>query len=390
MDPIDKDCLKQIDNLLGSNQQSWLFGAGISKGANIPLMDALTYRIFSIADRDDKKAKKTLDAIKAQLPERAHIEHILSHLGDYAAMAERSRDQKAHIGADDLSLHDLQELHGKILRWIADTIRWGYIQLVGENPERIGTREGSLVSIDAHLQFVSALFHRNQAGLIDRRSAVRFFTINYDTLLEDALSLSSLSHWDGFAGGAVAYRSYRYGQDVPETAYRAHIVKLHGSIDWHLSDDDRLYRIREGDNYPKSSSPVLIYPQSTKYLATQRDPFSSQFDLFRRALASPTENVLSICGYSFGDEHINQEIELALHRGENRTTILAFSPSIGDVLKKWQKLPWANRLYVISEPGIFVGPSGPFFPPPEGTKRDWWTFAGVTRILTAGAESFVV
>jgi hypothetical protein len=92
------------------------------------------------------------------------------------------------------------------------------------------------------------------------------------------------------------------------------VIKLHGSIDWHLGEDDRVWRVRDGDLYPKKISRVLIYPQSTKYLATQRDPFAAQFDLFRRALGAREENVLATCGYSFGDEHINQEIELALQR----------------------------------------------------------------------------
>ena len=38
MDATDKDCLRQLDNLLAAADQSWLFGAGISLGANIPLM----------------------------------------------------------------------------------------------------------------------------------------------------------------------------------------------------------------------------------------------------------------------------------------------------------------------------------------------------------------
>ena len=103
---------------------------------------------------------------------------------------------------------------------------------------------------------------------------------------------------------------------------RAHVIKLHGSIDWHLGEDDRVWRVRDGDLYPKKISRVLIYPQSTKYLATQRDPFAAQFDLLRRSLGTQEENVLAICGYSFGDEHINQEIELALQRPENKTTSL--------------------------------------------------------------------
>ena len=235
-------------------------------------------------------------------------------------------------------------------------------------PEEIGTHENRIVVIDNHSAFVSALFNRSQAGIAERRRAVRLFTTNYDTLLEDALALGGFSYWDGFSGGAVAYRSHRYGDEEPNLRDRAHVIKLHGSIDWHLGEDDRVWRVRDGDLYPKKISRVLIYPQSTKYLATQRDPFAAQFDLFRRSLGAREENVLATCGYSFGDEHINQEIELALQRPENKTTVLAFAPKLNPTLERWRTGPWGKRVYVISEDGLYVGADGPHSPPTAGAE----------------------
>ncbi|MHB1685416.1 MAG: SIR2 family protein [Bacilli bacterium] len=391
MDSLDNDSLKQLDELLAASHQAWLFGAGISLDAGIPLMESLTSRVFAKADEDsDEMAKKILEAVKAHLPDKSHIEHILSHLGDYATIAERSKEKKAMIGVTILEIDALVELHAKILKWISETIRWGYRPQCGGDPEQIGSHEDPIVKVNWHRDFVDALFNRSQAGVVERRRAVRLFTTNYDTLLEDALSLCCFSYWDGFSGGAVAYRSHRYGENEPDSVYRAHVIKLHGSIDWHLGDDDRVWRVRDGDLYPDKSSRVLIYPQATKYLATQRDPFAAQFDLFRRTLGSVAENVLAICGYSFGDDHINQEIELALRQPENKTTILAFSQDLVPVLKRWRTLPWAKRLYVITGDGLYVGDQGPFFQPSLGAKRDWWTFGGVTSILKSGAEACVI
>lgn len=251
----------------------------------------------------------------------------------------------------------------------------------------IGTFENRIVNIENHSAYVSSLFNRSQAGIADRRRAVRLFTTNYDTLLEDALALGGFSYWDGFSGGAVAYRSHRYGDEEPSTGDRAHVIKLHGSIDWHLGEDDRVWRVRDGDQYPKKVSRVLIYPQSTKYLATQRDPFAAQFDLFRRALSAREENILATCGYSFGDEHINQEIELVLQRPENKTTLLAFAQILNPTLEKWRKSQWGKKVYVITEDGLYVGADGPHSPPIAPAKRDWWTFAGVTKMLSSGAET---
>jgi hypothetical protein len=391
MEPTDTDCLKQLDNLLAAGDQSWLFGSGISFAANIPLMGPLTARVFALADADQEKpAKEVLEAAKAMLPDNSHIEHILSHLIDFAAIAERSKDKNISVGKVKLELDQLRDLHAKVLKWISETIRWGFVPEIGDDAEKIGSRENPIVTVGGHVEFLRALFNRNQQGIEERRRAVRFFTVNYDTLLEDALALGCFSHWDGFTGGAVAYRSHRYGQNEPDSGFRAHVIKIHGSIDWHLGTDDRVWRVRDGDLYPERLARVLIYPQFTKYLATQRDPFAAQFDLFRRALGSGTENVLAVCGYSFGDEHINQEIELALQRPENKTTILAFSQRHTGILDKWRAAPWGKRLYIITDSGLFVGTEGPFFPPSAGKKLDWWTFAGVTKILNSGAEACVL
>jgi hypothetical protein len=165
---------------------------------------------------------------------------------------------------------------------------------------------------------------------------------------------------------------------------------LHGSIDWYLGDDGKVWRVRDRDAYPPRSGRVLIYPQSTKYLATQRDPFAAQFELFRRVISQSGENVLAICGYSFGDEHVNQEIELAVGHPENKTTVLAFSSTVKVVLEKWRKSHWGKRLYILSEAGLYVGTEGPLYASKDGKKLDWWTFGGVTNVLNNGAEGSVI
>ncbi|MAL49138.1 MULTISPECIES: SIR2 family protein [unclassified Methylophaga] len=392
MDTNTKDLLDQLDNLLAASNQSWLFGAGISLDAGIPLMWPLTERVFAKAKTEGEPNDfSILELIKNQLSDNSHIEHILSQLGDHRAIADRSKDKNVTFGSIKLSVEDLDKLHQRILTWIAETIRWGYTPAKPDGTsEIIGTHEKRIVVIDQHAAFVSALFNRSQAGIAERRRAVRLFTTNYDTLLEDSLALCGFSYWDGFSGGAVAYRSHRYGDEEPNLRDRAHVIKLHGSIDWHLGEDDRVWRVRDGDLYPKKISRVLIYPQSTKYLATQRDPFAAQFELLRRTLCAPEENVLATCGYSFGDEHINQEIELALQRPENKTTLLAFASKLNPILEKWRASSWGKRVYVITEDGLYVGPGGPHVPQIDPAKLDWWTFSGVTKILNSGAEAFTV
>lgn len=381
------DNLKQLDELLAAKNQSWLLGAGISLVAGIPLMGPLTARVLDLARSSPEEDDfAVIDFLKDDLPSGDHIEHILSHLADYRALAERSKHGHVTIGEKEFGVNELDAIHHRTLGWIADTVRWGYVPPTEGSAETIGSAENPIIQIDEHRAFVSALFNRSQAGLAERRRAVRMFTTNYDTLIEDALSLEKLSHWDGFSGGAVGFRIHRYGDDEPSQGQRALVVKLHGSIDWHLGTDGSIWRVRDGDAYPEKSSRVLIYPQATKYVASQRDPFSAQFEIFRRSLDSAEENILATCGYSFGDDHINQEIELSLKRPESKTTLLAFSKQANETLTAWRNSRWGDRVYIISEDGLTVGPSAPEAASQGDSKLDWWTFAGVAKLLTNGAQ----
>ena len=105
-----------------------------------------------------------------------------------------------------------------------------------------------------------------------------------------------------------------------------------------------------------------------------------------RDRTAASENVLAVCGYSCGDEHINQEIELALQGIDNKTTLLIFSRALSPILENWRIAPWRRRLYVITEEGLYVGNEGPFAVP-TGAKHVWWTFKGVTDLLNKGAEA---
>lgn len=381
------DLLNQLDSHLAMPCQAWLFGAGVSKGAGIPLMVALTARVRAMANGTVHRV--VLDALFAELPAAAHIEHLLSHLGDYAALAERAKLTDVSIGGTSVKAVALTSAHKAVVGWIAETVRWGYRAAQGSAQEEVGASGKSIVKIDEHKAFIQALFNTTQAGLADRRGAVRLFSTNYDTLLEDALALCGVSCWDGFSGGAVAFRNFSFGEAEPVVAHRAHVIKLHGSSDWRLGEDGRVWRVRDGDTYPEKASTVYIHPQSTKYVATQRDPFAAQFDLLRRTLATHSDNVLAVCGYSFGDEHINQELEIALAAPDNRTTLVVFlyeDSGWPDCITKWRHSAWQKRVYIVTQKAMYVGSTGPFHSAATGKTHDWWTFSGVTKMLQDGAK----
>jgi hypothetical protein len=385
---IDGELFSQIEKHLECSEQSWLLGAGISIDAKLPLMYPLTNKVKKdVKSSHNKIYDEIIAPLFEELPESCHIEHVLSHLGDYAALAERNKEKKAVINGTEVDLEALKEAHNTILESISNVIRCGYVEGIDGGADDEGTLSAPIVDIESHLEFIDTLFNHASAGVHERRKTVNIFTTNYDTLLEDALALNKVPYWDGFAGGAVAHRTQRYGEPAPTNGQRANLIKMHGSIDWFLCDKGYVWRVRDNDCYPKADRRVLIYPQATKYIATQQDPFSSQFDLFRKSLNSRQNNTLAVCGYSFGDDHINNEIEFALSKEENKTVLLVFLECRDDIpvcLENWRSASFGSRILIASLHGLYVGGLGPF--KRKDDEDYWWTFKGVTSVLKNGCE----
>ena len=367
-------------------------------------MNPLTTRVLAAAKcnklQDDVVGTRIVDFVSKDIPELSNIEDFLTHLGDLISIADRSRTGSVQLNGESVAKDKLVLVHRVLLELIADTVRWGYREGVqdgsGNNisSERIGTKGKSIVTIDEHLEFVKAIFGSVRAGLEVVRSPVEFFTTNYDTLLEDALALNEIQYIDGFSGGGVGFWSSTNYTRTAST--QAVVTKLHGSIDWQrdASDEARLFRIRDGDTYPTEGGVVMIYPQATKYLNAQRDPFAELFQRFRQRLENSVDQVLLVCGYSFGDEHINAEIELALRAPKSQLTIVAFADQpegmMPAVLEAWRNNDeWGNQVFVAGSQGLYQGNTGPHFPD-SGSGRDWWTFRGVTKLLSEGLPEDVL
>ncbi|MCA0901465.1 SIR2 family NAD-dependent protein deacylase [Microbulbifer agarilyticus] len=386
--------LKQL--LTSQSRQNWLFGAGISFDSNIPLMYPLTKRVEKIIEDDSEaKEKEILAALKADLTDDCHVEHYLSHLGDLLAISERSKDKAAHLGANRYTSEELRNLYLEIIKAIGGIVRYGYVAANVERgiEEEIGNAESPIVEIEPHFKFIEALLI-NQSNL-ERRSKTTFFTTNYDTLLEDALALHKKVVCDGFSGGAVGF--WNAEREFSNTAIDSntyHLYKLHGSIDWHRDNNLGLVRARYGTKYLSDPANIMIYPQATKYVETQKDPFASLFLGLRKTLMAGEQNTLITCGYSFGDDHINAEIESALRSESNQTTVIAFIQEaqrddvvVNKTLDDWLSCPKiGSRVYVAGELGIYHNSTTPLAEP-EANNYNWWRFDGLTDFIKTGDAS---
>lgn len=364
--PELKDVVQDMRDLLSQSRLAFLLGAGCSKSAELPLMPELTETVLGHKWIGDE-TKKLLGEVREQFSGSASatIEDYMSEIVDLLSIADRrtrrgATQSKVSVGN--------QERGAKELQTALDEIKGAISSAIGDKAANIAT----------HQHFVRAIHGSLQAGKAGR--GVDYFVLNYDTLIEDALGLERVVYCDGFTGAATGWWEPSSFKPDGKTA---RVFKIHGSIDWCMLEDDSLpRRIRTGIKTESDKHHVLIYPAATKYQETQRDPFAQMLHYMRQSLCpgEGKEMVLAICGYSFGDSHIDLEIENALFQSEGRLTVAAFvrTDEPEGKLAKWLHDTTINeQIRVYANKGFFHGN--------KQSKQDadlpWWRFDILTRLL---------
>jgi hypothetical protein len=187
-----------------------------------------------------------------------------------------------------------------------------------------------------HLAFLAKLVARDS-----NLGRAHLFTLNYDTLFEQALEILGIQYFDGFTGRADArFDPSVYGLDiyypgeVAEGRVRRfdkflHFYKLHGSIHWRVIGDE--LRARHPDLTPfkgYGDLPVVekinklpgltvslpsigILPTANKFAQTLTMPFAHLFRSLQMRLSAP-QTFLLVLGYGFSDDHVTRILETAL------------------------------------------------------------------------------
>ncbi|MGV8041422.1 MAG: SIR2 family protein [Thermoanaerobaculaceae bacterium] len=151
------------------------------------------------------------------------------------------------------------------------------------------------------------------------------FTLNYDTLLEQSADAEGVVLLDGFVGCVRrVFRPESYDQDLYFPAETTegrvhrldrvvHLYKLHGSITWQAQEPcwDNPYGVHSVGCGEHVDGAALIYPTPAKYGETLGLPYSELFRRFAAAIVRP-QSTLFVCGYGFGDAHVNSIILQAL------------------------------------------------------------------------------
>ncbi len=363
-----KTALEELRQLLSQRRRAFLFGAGCSKCAGLPLMFELTEKIREKL-RSAPESSGILEKIIAQFAgsPRQNIEDYMSELVDLIAICERRSNRQA--SQDSVSIDGNKYECATLLGEYA-LIK----KLIGECISTANT------NIDHHRLFVRTIHNVLRSGKAGPHSAVDYFSLNYDTLVEDALALERVTYADGFEGGATGWWNL---STLEDKSVDARVLKLHGGIDWRLLKEDPLpRRIRKDLLVPDEADPVLIWPAATKYRETQRDPYAQLIAVLRQALRPSGDLgvVLAIIGYSFGDAHINAEVESALKDSHERLTCVVFTEEeypTGE-LGRWTQDPaMKQQIRVYARKGCFHGDNT------HKSESDlpWWKFEVLTRLL---------
>ena len=147
----------------------------------------------------------------------------------------------------------------------------------------------------------------------------KLFTLNYDTLFEQAGKMANFTIIDGFSFSLprvfsgrnfdldiVSRNNSRVKEEDNFISKVFHLYKLHGSIDWCKNESN----ILQMDNVEEA---LMIYPNQSKYESSYEQPYFEMMSRFQQSLRN--ENVLLICiGFSFGDKHIVTAIKEALEQ----------------------------------------------------------------------------
>ena len=353
----------------GSSALAFLIGAGCSRCAGLPLTNELTARVLE-DDNLDTSSKDILVAVREEFAggADANIEDYLSEIVDLLAITERRAERG--IAENTVAFGNA--------RYTATQLRNASKQI----KQSIASAIDRKVSIATHQRFVTSIHRPLRVGRQGLSQPVEYLVLNYDTLIEDSLAMARIPYADGLSGGPTAWwNSMAFEVD----GLSARVIKLHGSVNWRQFPDDPMPR-RIGTRIEvegQENIPLLIWPSSAKYQEAQLDPFAQLLNRARIALR-PTpglQRLLVICGYSFGDRHVNLEIDRALHESGGNLTIAAFTDGNEPegLLRAWcEDKSVRDQVLVFAKRGFFHS---------DGEERSaedlsWWKFENLTRILS--------
>lgn len=283
------EIMRGIRQLLISDKKriGFLFGAGTSlakKQQDSPIVPAIEKLTELVSNNLKDRYADALASIKQDIEEDNlpfNVETLLSNV-----------EEKINVVGKG-SLNGLDKINFIALR---DQIKHCILKEVSvhENITNI-EQKNKMIQVD----FASWIQNAN------RKYGIEIFTTNYDYLFEIGLEHCDVPYYDGFNG---SYQPFFNSQSVESLAYlqnQTKLWKIHGSLGLQQLPSGKVVRV------PSKQDAMLIYPSILKYADSKKQPYASFMDRLNLFLKQD-DAVLFVCGYSFGDEHINERIISAL------------------------------------------------------------------------------
>lgn len=162
-----------------------------------------------------------------------------------------------------------------------------------------------------HAEFLNKVALRPQ-----KYPRVKIFTLNYDTLFEQAAAKERFTVIDGFTfSNPRLFNGKYFDYDIIETRHNRqdkkdstiaklfYLFKMHGSLNWRKN----FAEVEQADGDIEITDRVMIFPQNNKYEHSYEQPYFEMMARFQQALR--LENTLLITvGFSFVDKHISSVI----------------------------------------------------------------------------------
>jgi len=204
--------------------------------------------------------------------------------------------------------------------------------------------------IQNHISFLRKLTRRRS-----NLPRPKIITTNYDRCFEEASGRLALTVVDGFSYSQPRrFDPSFFGIDFVSQSHHderkmelvdgvVHLLKIHGSVDWERSENTIIQR-----SEPDETRRCLIYPASTKYEHSYRQPYLEIMARFLTDLREPQTSLI-VVGFGFNDDHLSAPILSAL-RSNHSLNVIVVSPSVkasdeGENLNPaWQALAEEARM----------------------------------------------
>ena len=291
----------------------FLFGAGTAVEAGYPMMPQLTREVIAALTAD----------------QRIVLDEVLSPIG---------------TTYDDIAATpNIEELSDLVIAHWTNSGHAKFSNLETRLRELILERLLAVKSpnLDNHCRFFEALRKR----AFGFPACVWIFTTNYDLLIETAAARVGVSVENGFTGTTERYfnpeqfgacHGIRSGSRFSQhNNLTIKLVKLHGSISW-ITESAKFYE-RHPAAIEFGSNRVMVLPRRKKVMDTLVPPYATLFQQASRALGRDCKYLVS-CGFSFSDEHINQQLLLPVMQA-NKCRLFALSKEESAGLAAFKPLP---------------------------------------------------